>query len=171
MESYLVFIFRRLKWLHVYLIKELPWKLKNSKKSKTRKFSFGYGDEHRPQANSLTTTMHCIQLRGASTSQKCSPTYFYQANYSSKCYLLKDIPPSPNHFLPPPEFHPCPVWSGHRGPGGWVVKNPPANAGDLGSIPGLGRCHMARSTKTMLQNSWAHMLPVSEACAPEPTWH
>ena len=24
-------------------------------------------------------------------------------------------------------------------PGGLVVKNPPANAGDMGSIPGLGR--------------------------------
>ena len=27
-------------------------------------------------------------------------------------------------------------------PGGAVVKNPPANAGDMGSIPGLGRSHM-----------------------------
>ena len=27
-------------------------------------------------------------------------------------------------------------------PGGAVVKNPPANAGDVGSIPGLGRSHM-----------------------------
>ena len=27
-------------------------------------------------------------------------------------------------------------------PGGAVVKNPPANAGDTGSIPGLGRSHM-----------------------------
>ena len=27
-------------------------------------------------------------------------------------------------------------------PGGTVVKNPPANAGDMGSIPGLGRSHM-----------------------------
>ena len=27
-------------------------------------------------------------------------------------------------------------------PGGTVVKNPPANAGDTGSIPGLGRSHM-----------------------------
>ena len=27
-------------------------------------------------------------------------------------------------------------------PGGSVVKNPQANAGDLGSIPGLGRTHM-----------------------------
>ena len=27
-------------------------------------------------------------------------------------------------------------------PGGTVVKNPPASAGDTGSSPGLGRCHM-----------------------------
>ena len=27
----------------------------------------------------------------------------------------------------------------HRHPGGLVVKNPPANAGDVGSIPGSGR--------------------------------
>ena len=27
-------------------------------------------------------------------------------------------------------------------PGGTVVKNPPANAGDMGSSPGLGRSHM-----------------------------
>ena len=30
-------------------------------------------------------------------------------------------------------------------PGGAVVKNPPANAGDTGSIPGPGRPHMPRS--------------------------
>ena len=30
-------------------------------------------------------------------------------------------------------------------PGGAVVKNPPANAGDTGSIPGLGRSHMPQS--------------------------
>ena len=30
-------------------------------------------------------------------------------------------------------------------PGGVVVKNPPANAGHTGSIPGLGRSHMPRS--------------------------
>ena len=29
--------------------------------------------------------------------------------------------------------------------GGAVVKNPPANAGDTGSIPGPGRSHMLRS--------------------------
>ena len=27
-------------------------------------------------------------------------------------------------------------------PGGTVVKNPPANAGDMGLIPGPGRSHM-----------------------------
>ena len=30
-------------------------------------------------------------------------------------------------------------------PGGTVVKNPPANAGNTGSIPGPGRSHMPRS--------------------------
>ena len=30
-------------------------------------------------------------------------------------------------------------------PGGTVVKNPPANAGDTGSSPGPGRSHMRRS--------------------------
>ena len=36
------------------------------------------------------------------------------------------------------------LWS--RGfPGGAVVGNPPANAGDTGSSPGLGRSHMPRS--------------------------
>ena len=30
-------------------------------------------------------------------------------------------------------------------PGGAVVKNPPANAGDMGSSPGTGRSHMPRS--------------------------
>ena len=29
--------------------------------------------------------------------------------------------------------------------GGSVVENPPANAGDMGSCPGLGRSHMPRS--------------------------
>ena len=30
-------------------------------------------------------------------------------------------------------------------PGGTVVKNPPANAGDMGSSPGPGGSHMPRS--------------------------
>ena len=31
-------------------------------------------------------------------------------------------------------------------PGGSVLKNPLANAGDIGSIPGWGRSHMMRSS-------------------------
>ena len=31
-------------------------------------------------------------------------------------------------------------------PGGSVVKNPPANAGDTGSIPAQGRSHMLQSS-------------------------
>ena len=35
---------------------------------------------------------------------------------------------------------------GEKGfPGGAVVENLPANAGDMGSNPGLGRSHMPRS--------------------------
>ena len=30
-------------------------------------------------------------------------------------------------------------------PGGMLVKNPPANAGDTGSTPGLGGSHMLQS--------------------------
>ena len=30
-------------------------------------------------------------------------------------------------------------------PGGAVVKNPPANEGDMGSSPGWGRSHMPQS--------------------------
>ena len=30
-------------------------------------------------------------------------------------------------------------------PGGAVVKNPPANTGDMGSSPGPGRSHMPQS--------------------------
>ncbi|KAJ8790596.1 hypothetical protein J1605_004569 [Eschrichtius robustus] len=38
---------------------------------------------------------------------------------------------------------------GEGSPGGAVVENLPANAGDTGSSPGLGRSHMPRS-------GWAH---------------
>ena len=37
-------------------------------------------------------------------------------------------------------------------PGDVVVKNPPANTGDTGSSPGLGRCHMLRSNKPVHHN-------------------
>ena len=34
------------------------------------------------------------------------------------------------------------IMIGRDFPGGAVVKNPPANAGDVGLSPGLGRSHM-----------------------------
>ena len=37
-------------------------------------------------------------------------------------------------------------------PGGAVVKNPTANAGDMGSSPGPGRSHMPRATKHVHHN-------------------
>ena len=47
-------------------------------------------------------------------------------------------------------------------PGGAVVKNPPANAGDTGSSPGLGRSHVPGS-------NYAHVprLLRSRACKPQ----
>ena len=36
-------------------------------------------------------------------------------------------------------------------PGGPVVKNPPTNAEDTGSISGLGRFHVLRGTKSVCQ--------------------
>ena len=32
-------------------------------------------------------------------------------------------------------------------PGGAVIENPPANTGNMGSIPGLGRSHLLRNNK------------------------
>ena len=37
-------------------------------------------------------------------------------------------------------------------PGGTVVENLPANAGDTGSSPGPGRSHMLRATKSVCHN-------------------
>ena len=36
-----------------------------------------------------------------------------------------------------------------------MVKNLPASAGDVGSVPGLGRCYKPRATKPVCRNDWA----------------
>ena len=41
---------------------------------------------------------------------------------------------------------------------GLVVKSLPANVGDPGSIPGLGRSHMHQRTKPLCRNYWASAL-------------
>ena len=65
-------------------------------------------------------------------------------------------------------------------PGGSVVKNPPANVGDTGSIPDLGRWHMPRSNKAHApqwlslcsgpgsSNYWTHVLQPLQPHAPKP---
>ena len=42
-------------------------------------------------------------------------------------------------------FHLVSEETGAGFPGGSVEKNPPANAGDMGSTPDLGRSHMLQS--------------------------
>ena len=54
-------------------------------------------------------------------------------------------------------------------PGGPVIKSPPANAGDTGSIPGLGRVHMpwGNSTcTTWLLSPWATTTEVHAPSSP-----
>ena len=43
-------------------------------------------------------------------------------------------------------------------PGGSVIKNLPANAGDMGLIPGLEVFHMPWTTKSVCPNCWAWVL-------------
>ena len=44
-------------------------------------------------------------------------------------------------------------------PGGPMVKNPPVNTGNTGSIPGPGRCHMS-------QSNVGHVPPTTEPSSP-----
>ena len=53
-------------------------------------------------------------------------------------------------------------------PGGTVVKNPPANAGDRGSSPGPGRSHMLWSNEDRAPQLLSHSY---WACSLEPTSH
>ena len=48
-------------------------------------------------------------------------------------------------------------------PGGSVVKNPPANAGDTDLIPGPGRSHMGQSNWALAPQLLKHVHPT--ACA------
>ena len=50
--------------------------------------------------------------------------------------------------------------------GGAVVKNPSANAGDTGSIPGLGRSHMSWSNEARAPQLLSLRATTTEARAP-----
>ena len=54
-------------------------------------------------------------------------------------------------------------------PGGSVVKNSPANAGDKGSIPGLGRSP-GETHSNPLQYSWLENFMDREAWRPTVHW-
>ena len=61
-------------------------------------------------------------------------------------------------------------------PGGAVVKNLPANAGDTGSSPGLGRSHMpgsdrARETQLLSLRVWSLCSATGEATTVERPAH
>ena len=51
-------------------------------------------------------------------------------------------------------------------PGDTVVKNPPANAGDTGLSPGLGRSHMPWSNWAPAPQLLSLPATTTEACAP-----
>ena len=51
-------------------------------------------------------------------------------------------------------------------PGGSVVKNPPANAGDTGSSPGSGRSHMPLSNKACAPQLPSPRVTTTEAHVP-----
>ena len=50
--------------------------------------------------------------------------------------------------------------------GGSVVKNPPANAGDMGLSPGLGRSHMLQSNEARVPQLLSLCATTIEACTP-----
>ena len=83
--------------------------------------------------------------------------YFTQHSSSTLDYDL--------NFVNPLSF--VKIWPALGGfPGSPVVKNLPASAADMGSVPGLGRFHVP-------QSNWAHVPQLLEivcprACAPQP---
>ena len=55
-----------------------------------------------------------------------------------------------------------------------MVKNPPANAGDTGSIPGPGSTHMPQGNQTLYHSYLAHVVQllslhasINKACVPK----
>ena len=54
-------------------------------------------------------------------------------------------------------------------PGGSMVRNPPANAGDMGSIPGSGRSYMLQSSQAHVPQLLSPCSSAQEPTATEPT--
>ena len=83
----------------------------------------------------------------------CSLPLPAQFSKNVACRISKQriLQPSGHQLLQPPTtVHPERIQDGEKQdtgvfPGDTVIKNSPANAGDTGSSPGLGRSHMPRS--------------------------
>ena len=61
----------------------------------------------------------------------------------------------------------CSIQNSNQGfPGGAVVRDLPANAGDTGSSPGLGRSHMPRSNWAREPQLLSPCATTTETCAP-----
>ena len=85
--------------------------------------------------SALSVTFQRLSCRGCGSRGRA---------LASLCTLTVIAVPSAAH--PPVPLSTQPLKCKTEGfPGGTVVKNPPANAGDTGSGPGPGRSHMPRS--------------------------
>ena len=74
--------------------------------------------------------------RTGDKSQQLRMSEWTERNHIAPWAVEPTQPPPPIRFL---------KWKSKGFPGGAVVESPPANAGDAGSCPGLGRSHMLRS--------------------------
>ena len=63
----------------------------------------------------------------------------------------------------------CEKWKTLDFPGSLVVKNPPANAGDAGSIPGPGRLHISCEATKLWATTTEPACP--RACTPQKRSH
>ena len=96
------------------------------------------------QITAVTEAHHTYERRHTGTTS-LSPRLFSPHIMTNKISLYSLLNFLEKSDLIPVQSH-CYKDEGSRGfPGGVVVENPPANAGDTGSIPGPGRSHMPRS--------------------------
>ena len=65
------------------------------------------------------------------------------AHFLQQCHSFIHLHMHGSLLSSPPDL--CSKITSPGFPGGAVVENPPANAGDTGSSPGLGGSHMPRS--------------------------
>ena len=90
----------------------------------------------KPELEPSTCTSHLLVYFGGGEAEQ------------QECHQTR---PTSSHLLVPAAFalESSQPWNF---PGGALVRNPPAIAGDTGSIPGLGRSHVPWSNKAHAHN-------------------